>query len=322
MRIVLRSRFLDAPLAALAARHGAETVVADDAAAMRSAVGDADALWLWPHFYDADLLAALERAPRLRWLQLVTMGYDPIEEHGAPAHVTVTNAGDAYAPTVAEHAVASLLALVRRIPAALERARTQTWAQAEIGPRVGTLNGSTVAVLGFGNIGRAVAERLRGFDVRVVAVTRTGAPHPLADECAAESALHEVLRRSDAVVVAVPLTARTRGMLNADALAALPPHAVVVNVARGPVIDQRALADALANGTLGGAALDVVNPEPLPENDPLWSAPNVLITPHVAGFGGDVAARRILALVERNLALFAAGRPLEAQVPVGAHAAS
>ena len=128
--------------------------------------------------------------------------------------------------------------------------------------------------------------------------------------------LLDVLGRSDAVVLAVPLNAQTQNLIDARTLAALRPHAIVVNIARGGVIDHAALRDALAAGRIGGAALDVTEPEPLPAGDPLWTMPNVLITPHVAGYGGDVAPRRILALFERNLAKFMSGEPLESVVPV------
>src|SRR5579884_1782597 len=128
--------------------------------------------------------------------------------------------------------------------------------------------------------------------------------------------MHEVLARSDAVVLAVPLNAQTRHLLGARALAAMRPHALVINIARGGVVDHDALREALVAGRIGGAGLDVTDPEPLPPDDPLWTMPNVLITPHVAGYGGDVAPRRILALVERNLQHFLAGEPLESIVPV------
>lgn len=316
MRVVIRTHVLAPQFEALAARHGVESVTVTDAEAMRRELADADALWTWPAFYDAELVALLERyAPRLRWVQLPTMGYDPVEQYGVPPGVSVTSAGDAYAPTVAEHAVALLLALLRRIPEAVRNAAAGNWDQSNA-TRIGTLHGATVAVVGFGNIGRDVALRLRGFGARVVAVTRSGRPDPLADEVATADRLHDVLARADAVVLAVPLTGQTRHLIDAAALAALRPHALVVNVARGGVIDHAALRAALAEGRLGGAGLDVTEPEPLPQDDPLWTMPSVVITPHVAGYGGDVAPRRILALVERNLEHFTAGRPLESVVPV------
>jgi phosphoglycerate dehydrogenase-like enzyme len=316
MRVVIRTQVLAPQFEALAARHGLDCVAVDDDAAMHRELADADALWTWPTFYDAALVQVLERcSPRLRWVQLPTMGYDPVELHGVPAGVTVTSAGDAYAPTVAEHAVAMLLALVRQIPAAVRNSADGNWDQS--GARqIGTLHDATVAVVGFGNIGREVARRLRGFGARVVSVTRSGNADPLADESATANKLYDVLGRSDAVVLAVPLNARTRHLLDARALAALPAHAIVINIARGGVIDHAALRDALSAGKLGGAGLDVTEPEPLPAGDPLWRMPNVLVTPHVAGYGGDVAPRRILALFERNVAAFKDGRPLESPVPV------
>jgi phosphoglycerate dehydrogenase-like enzyme len=283
---------------------------------MQHELGDADALWAWPAFYDAELVALLARhRPRLRWVQLPTMGYDPVELHGVPHGVTVTTAGDAYAPTVAEHAITLLLALVRRLPEFVRNAEQHRWDQSGA-VAIGTLHDATVAVVGFGNIGREVAVRLRGFGARVIAVTRSGRQDPLADEVVAADRLFDALARSDAVVLAVPLNPQTRHLIDARALAAMRPHAIVVNVARGGVVDQAALATALAEGKLGGAGLDVTDPEPLPADDPLWALPNALITPHVAGYGGDVAPRRILALVERNLRNFIDGRPLESPAPV------
>ena len=318
MRVVIRTPILAPQFEALASGLGAESAVAGDTASLHRELADADALWIWPAFYDAELVAVLERnAPRLRWIQLPTMGFDPVELHGVPPGITVTSAGDAYAPTVSEHAVAMLLALVRRIPAAVRDGERARWDQS--GARaIGTLNDATVAVVGFGNIGREIATRLRALGARVVAVTRSGRSDPLADESARVDDLANVFARSDAVVLAVPLNAATRHLIDARALAAMRPHAIVVNVARGPVVDHGALREALAAGRIGGAGLDVTEPEPLPPDDPLWALPNALITPHVAGYGGDVAPRRILAVVERNLKRFLAGQPLDGTVQVPA----
>ena len=319
MRVVIRTHVLAPQFEALAARHGAEAVTVGDADTMRRELADADALWAWPAFYDADLVALLaQHRPRLRWVQLPTMGYDPVELHGVPHGVTVTTAGDAYAPTVAEHAVTLLLALVRKLPAAVLNAERHRWDQTHA-TTIGTLHDATVVVVGFGNIGREVAKRLRGFGARVVAVTRSGRPDSLADEVVPADRMLDAFARADAVVLAVPLNAQTRHLIGTRALAALQPHALLVNIARGGVVDQTALATALAEGRLGGAGLDVTDPEPLPPDDPLWALPNALITPHVAGYGGDVAPRRILALVERNLRNFIEGRPLESPAPVEPH---
>jgi phosphoglycerate dehydrogenase-like enzyme len=314
MRIVIRTPIMADRLGAVADHHQVEAVVASDADALRTELARADALWLWPAFYDAELVPVLARhAPRLRWLQVLTMGYDPLVAHGVPAGLTVTNAGDAYAPTVAEHAVATLLALVRRLPEMQTRASASSWDQS-VAARIGTLNDATVAVLGFGNIGKEIAVRLRAFGARVVAITRSGRADPLADESVPVTQLHDAFARVDAVIVAVPLDGATRGLVDARALAALRSHALLVNIARGGIVDTGALRDALASGRLGGAAIDVTDPEPLPADDPLWTMPNAIVTPHVAGYGGDVPARRILTLLDRNLGHFLNNRPLEAQV--------
>jgi phosphoglycerate dehydrogenase-like enzyme len=314
MRVVFRAPILRSQFEALAAARGVDFVAVDDAAGLQREAADADAVWLWPAFYDAALVPVLERhAARLRWLQLFTMGYDQVERYGAPRGVTIANAGDAYAPTVAEHAVTLLLALVRRFPDAQRNAAARRWDQS-FAPRVATLNDATVTVLGFGNIGREVAARLRPFGVRILAVSRTGRADPRADETFPIGRLHDALARSDALIVAAPLTPQTRRIVGAPALAALPAHALVVNIARGGLIDHDALRAALVAQKLGGAGLDVTDPEPLPPDDPLWSHPDVIVTPHVAGYGGTVAARRITALVDRNLAAYTSGRPLEAVV--------
>jgi phosphoglycerate dehydrogenase-like enzyme len=319
MRVVIRTHVLAPQFEALAQRYGVEAVAVGDAEAMRRELADADALWTWPLFYDAELVALLARhQPRLRWVQLPTMGYDPVELHGVPRGVTVTTAGDAYAPTVAEHAVLLLLALARRLPEMVRNAEQRHWDQSNA-VKIGTLHGATVAVVGFGNIGREVAVRLRAFGARIVAVTRSGRPDPLADESARGEDLLDVLGRTDAVVLALPLNAQTRHLIDAPALAAMQQHALLVNVSRGGVVDQAALTRALVEERIGGAGLDVSDPEPLPADDPLWTLPNALITPHVAGYGGDVAPRRILALVERNLRAFIESRPLESPAPVEPH---
>jgi phosphoglycerate dehydrogenase-like enzyme len=315
MRILCRSIIMQPQLEALAREGGADVVVAPDAPTALREASDVDALWLWPGCYDADLAAALGQSRRLRWIQLLTMGYDPLEALGVPAGVLVTNAGDAYAPTVAEHALGLLLALLRQIPQALERAARPIWDPTLAGG-VGTLNDAAVAVLGFGSIGREIAVRLHACGARVIAVTRSGAEHQLADENVPVSALHAVLERVDALVVAAPLTPLTRGLIDAAALAAMRPSAILINIARGGIVDTIALTEALLGGRLAGAGLDVTDPEPLPPNHPLWSAPNVLITPHIAGYGGTVPGRRVGALIRRNLDAFLNGRPLEAQIDV------
>jgi len=250
-----------------------------------------------------------ERANRLRWIQLTTAGYDGVVIHGVPASVVVTNAGNAHAPAVAEHAMTLLTALTRRLPCFGELQARHVF-DPKIPLPLANLEDSTVAILGFGGIGRAIASRLKAFDARVVVIARTARTEEFADEVVASSTLHDVLARSDALVIAAALTAETQGMIDAAAIAALKPGSVLVNVARGGIVDTVALMAALNSGHLAGAGLDVTDPEPLPPDHPLWSCPNLIVTPHLASKGGPGPRPRITALVRENVGRFLAGQGL------------
>ncbi|ACK52079.1 D-isomer specific 2-hydroxyacid dehydrogenase NAD-binding [Methylocella silvestris BL2] len=314
MKMILEGKPFQDELQAVAARHNVQLVVANSLAEFIRELPDADALWTDPTVYDADRAEALKRnAGPLKWIQLKSVGFDAIERFGAPEGVVVANAGDAYAPFVAEHALALLLALFRRLPDALARGARHEWDQA-IGSQMRLLDEATVTIFGFGQIGRQIAARLRPFGSRIIAVDRAGRPEPLADEMLSDERLVEALKISDALIVAAPLTQSTRRTIGAMELAALPPHAVVVNIARGEIIDSNALFDALERGVIAGAGLDVTDPEPLPSDNPLWARANVIITPHVAAMGGALPSRRLAAIIERNLVHFMKGEELEHRV--------
>jgi phosphoglycerate dehydrogenase-like enzyme len=316
MRVILRAHVFRTELIALAKRLGIELVGADDAGVLEREAAGAEALWTVPSTYDAAVAQTLKtRAKKLRWIGMTSVGYDPLLRFGIPKGTIVTNVGGSLSPVVAEHAVMLLLALVRRLPLMHRRQLEGAW-DPSVMKQLGSLEDMTVAVVGFGGIGREIARRLRAFDVRIVGVRASGRPDALADEMYPAARLHDALARVDAVVVTVPVNEQTRGLIGAPALAALPPHAFLVNVARGPVVDAAALKNALSENRLAGAALDVADPEPLPPDDPLWSDPRVLITPHIGGFGSIESSRRIVALFERNVANLRAGKPLEAQVAV------
>jgi len=200
-----------------------------------------------------------------------------LEERG----VAVTTASGVHASNAAEHAVGGLLALVRGFLEGLRRGRRGQWRHY----RVDELAGSTVAVVGIGAIGSAVAERLAAFEVTVLGIRRSpekGGPDAV-DEVLGHDEFHDALARADAVVLACPLTEATRGLIDAEALDTLGPEGIVVNVARGAVVDTPALVEALRSNELRAAALDVTDPEPLPADHPLWEFENVLVTPHNAG---------------------------------------
>ena len=293
---------------------GVDLAQINSAAGLPAALPSADAVVMLGHFYTADVaLLMRERGQRLRWIQLTTAGYDGVILHGVPHGVAVTNAGQSYAPMAAEHAMALLMALVRRLPAFAEPQMRHEFDRAIPLP-LATLEGSTVAILGYGSIGRETARRLKGFDATVLGIARKERNDKFADAIYPAAALHDLLRQADALVVTAALTPETHGMINAVAFAALKPGAVLVNIARGGIVDTPALVDALRGGRLAGAGLDVTAPEPLPPDHPLWTCPNLIITPHVSGMGSPGVRRRIDALVRDNVERFLDGRDLMHEV--------
>jgi phosphoglycerate dehydrogenase-like enzyme len=241
-----------------------------------------------------------ELPPSVRWVQLQSAGVEGwMERVAATPDVQFTSAGGAYAPQVAEHALALLLAGVRGVA---RYVRARSWDPRD--DRI--LKGSSVAVIGAGGIGRELITRLEPLEVEIIAVTRSGR-----DGTLPASRLDEVWATADHFVICAPATDGTRHLVGADELAAMKPHSWVVNIARGALIDTDALVQALEREAIGGAALDVTDPEPLPDEHPLWRL--ALITPHVANpssmFDAGLAER-----VRENVRRFGAGEDLLAPV--------
>lgn len=256
----------------------------------------------------------LAEAADLRWIQSWSAGLDwllePTPPQSVPAGLKVTSASGVHAVPIAEHVFATLLALGRALPQALAAQAESRWSRDDDARRF-ELEGRQMVLLGLGEIGARVARIAGAFGMLVTAVRH----HP--DEGGADGvarvvgtdALLDVLPSADVLVVTVPLTDDTRGMVGAGAIAALPSHAIVVNVGRGEVVDQDAIASAVAAGRLGGAALDVFREEPLPADSPLWDLDRVLVTPHAAGLTPHYADRA-LAIFLGNLDRYRRGQPL------------
>jgi phosphoglycerate dehydrogenase-like enzyme len=236
----------------------------------------------------------------MRWVQLPSAGVEQWMDR-IDRDRQWTSAAPAFGRAVAEHALALMLAGVRRLH---EFARATTWTR----PEIGELAGSTVAIIGAGSIGGALIELLQPFGAEVLAVTRRGRDGALPID-----RVGEVWPRARFVVIAAPSTPATRHLVGADELAAMRDDAWLVNVARGPLVDTDALVAALASGEIAGAALDVTDPEPLPDGHPLWSEQRALITPHVAN--PDATWTRDLArLVRENVERLVAGEPLRSPI--------
>ena len=209
------------------------------------------------------------KAARLRWIQFGSAGIDAAIRHGVPTGVMLTNAGSAWAPTVAEHAFALLLGLARKLHD-FERLRAAaSWQRDTMTDTVSSLDGGRLLVLGFGPIGREVSRRADAFGMRTIAIATTPRDHPLVERVAATSDLAALLPAADAIVIALPLTPATRHLISSRELSLCKRSALIVNVARGAIIDSVALLDALMSDRIGGAGLDVFPDEPLPADNPL-----------------------------------------------------
>ena len=315
MRVVFRGQVFEAEIVELAKRREVDLLVAHDEDELLAALPDADALWITPTYYSPAVPAAIKARPgRLKWVGLTSAGYDILLRNGVPPGVTLTYAVTVHGPAVAEHAVALLLALVRQLPRALTAQESAKWNAPSMIGSMRSLEDLTVAIVGFGSIGGSIATRLRPLAKRIIGVSRTGRPDARADAMFASTHLREALTQSDAVILSVTYDPETRHLIDAVALGELPPNALLVNVSRGPVVDSVALHRALAEGRLGGAALDVTDPEPLPADDPLWHTPGVIITPHIGSFGSRATGARLADQYERNLERFARGEALEGTI--------
>jgi phosphoglycerate dehydrogenase-like enzyme len=316
MRALLYATLAKAELSKkLSALLGADLKIVDNADALAAEISDADALFISDMLYTGKTKDAVLATGRgLKWLQILTAGYDNAKQFGVPAGVQVTNVGDALAPAVGLHAVSLLLTLQRQVPAFLRNQDNHGWDRSAAA-RLSMPLGSTAAVLGFGHIGREIARILRALGAHVIGVSRTGAADAQSDKLANEMApiakLDDVLSRSDAVMIALPLDPATHHLINARTLGLCKRNAILVNIARGGIIDQIALTDALKNGVIAGAGLDVTDPEPLPPEHPLWSAPNLYLSPHCAGAAGNVTTERIASAAADNLERFRRGEALK-----------
>jgi len=246
----------------------------------------------------------MDRAPQLRAISNYAVGYDNIDVDAATKRgIPVGHTPDVLTEATADLAFALLLAAARKLVEAIDVVREGDWLTMETARHLGVeLNGSTLAIIGFGRIGRAVGRRAEGFNMRVLH-TRSGE----------EQSPEALLEDSDFVSLHCPLTPRTRHLIDADALKRMRSTAILINTARGPIVDHKALRQALIDGTIAGAALDVTDPEPLPADHPLLSAPNLIVTPHI-GSATTVARERMADLAVDNLLAGLDGRPLPYQV--------
>ncbi len=288
-------------------------VVADPLAPGSLAGADAAIVWTLP----ADRLA---EAPDLRWVQARGAGVEhlPLADLAARG-IVLTNMSGIHASNIAEHLLAMMLAFARRLPQLVRAQERREWRDTVTHGEVFELGGQTLVIVGIGAIGSELGRRAQALDMRVVGVRRqSGGPAPgWAEQVYPVERLDEALALADHVALAMPSTDETRGLFDAGRFAALKPGAFVYNVGRGGAIDSAALIDALRAGRLGGAGLDVTEPEPLPADSPLWEMDNVLITAHTSGATPRYWERAVERIID-NARRFQAGAPMRHTVDLTA----
>jgi phosphoglycerate dehydrogenase-like enzyme len=271
---------------------------------------------VWTNPADPRGLKDLIESNPIEWIQLPFAGIEDfgIEDFVAAGAVqegrTWTCAKGTYGPACAEHAVALTLASARRLA---HHARADTWRETGLGMPERRLDGSTVVLYGTGGIGGAVVPFMAPLGPRFIGVNRSGRPLEGAEKTVAAEDLISVLGEGDFVILSAAVTPETRKAFNEEVFSAMKDSAWLINVGRGALVDTDALVSALKNGEIAGAALDVTDPEPLPDEHPLWSMDNVLLTPHIANTW-DMALPELRALVERNVKHFVRDEPLEGLV--------
>ncbi|HZU06796.1 MAG TPA: D-2-hydroxyacid dehydrogenase [Chloroflexota bacterium] len=251
----------------------------------------------------------LPHLPRLRWVHTMGAGVDgDLAPELVERDVILTRTRGLHDKPVSEWVMMLLLAVSKRLPELVLAQQARRWQPLDVPV---TLAGRTVGIVGYGEIGRAIAARARGFGLRLIATRRRPQPAPELDALYPAEALPELLAQSDYVVICTPLTRETRGLIGERELRAMRPTAWLINVARGEIVQEDALLRALREGWIAGAALDVFSQEPLPPESPLWTAPNLLITPHNAGVRHPQFAAETLAQFIDNLGRYVRGEPLQ-----------
>lgn len=284
------------------AAPGYDYLPASDTEAALTLAGEAEIIVGLAHAIPGTVLAA---APRLRWVQALTTGTDPLDRlPELRPEVAITAMRGIHGPQMSELCFLMMLALLRDIRGILARQAARVWDRQ---PQP-LLFGRTAVILGVGAIAEYLAARCKAFGMTVIGVSdgRTEAPH--FDAILPRARLHEAASRGHFLIVLVPASDATRHIVDAGVLRAMRPDAFLVNIARGAVVDEAALAACLASGGIAGAGLDVFGTEPLPPDSPLWGLPNALITPHVGGVS-DIYMDQALPAVAANLLAFREGGP-------------
>lgn len=279
--------------------------IAEDEPTLARHVAAAEVIFMWAN---VPLLANLwPQARAVRWVHAGWAGVDRLLfPELVASDVVVTRSAGIYGSSLAEYALAAMLFFAKRIPELMANQRARTWRK--VSPS--DLRGKTLGIVGLGDVGTALAEKAKALGMRVIGLRRSGgAAPPFVDGLLPLDRLAELLAAADYLVICTPLTAQTRGLIGERELALMKPGAVLVNIARGGIVNEQALLAALHSGRLAGAAVDVFEQEPLPPDSPFYDAPNILISPHsmdtVPGWED-----KVVGLFVENFRRYVAGQPL------------
>jgi len=279
---------------------------------VRAHIDQTEVLLLNNRLCNADMGAALcgSRSKTLSWIHFVSAGVEMGIAMGLPSNIPISCAAATNGPVLAEHAIALLLGCLRRFPDIHRAQVAHEWRRFALYESMRSLEESCICIIGLGAVGREVARKLRAFDAEVIAVSRAGTDPGVSKVFAREN-LAQALGQADAVIICTNSDATSRHLIGADAIAAMKNGAYIINIARGEIIDERAMIEALRDGKLAGAGLDVAETEPPEPDNPLWEIDTVILSPHVSGGGsGERTHQRQKLLFLENLRRFRKGEQL------------
>ncbi len=306
-QVIITAELTDAAMARLRTEHPAVKFERVDDPADQPGFPNADAIVGWRLTSEQ-----LANSPELQWLQTTSAGVERvITPQMIERGIVITNASGVHSVSISEHLMAMMLSFARRFPLLMRNQQEHIWRDENLRDQVFELYGQTLMVLGVGDIGIALGDRAAAFGMHVVGVRRrTDLPAPGSFASIVSTGdLESHISEADHVAICLPLTEETRGLVSASVIDAMRPGAYVYNIGRGAIIDQLAMVRALQDGRLGGAGLDVTDPEPLPADSPLWDMPNVLITGHTSG-SSPVYWERASEIVLDNVRRWQSGEPL------------
>jgi phosphoglycerate dehydrogenase-like enzyme len=306
MKMLVTSPFQRDPdrLAQIEHQHGIQFIVPERGTPMAPLIGDVDAV------YGMVTAEDFPSAKQLRWVQSPSAGVEWMWRVPGlqDSDVVVTNMRGAHAVTIAEHTFAMLLTHTRALRGFEQHQRDHKWGREAL--ELSSLKGRTMGIIGFGNIGRAIARRATGFEMRVLAVDAEPVPGGEGvEEVWPLDRLNDLCREADVLVISAPITPTSRGMVGEQQIRKMKSGSYILQMSRGGIVNEAALVDALEEGRLAGAALDVTETEPLPVGDPLWTAPNLIVTPH-ASAASQLTTDLGWSILAENVGRFVRGEPL------------